>query len=144
MKRHEALAALSREHHTALILCQLLKNSAPDYNGLPTEPSDKASYAINMFNTVLQPHFMKEELLLLKIRNCNIELDVLAEEISTEHEQLTAAFLSLVNETNLEQALNSLGEYLDKHIRKEERQLFPLIERHCSEKQLIEIKDLFQ
>ena len=53
-------------------------------------------------------------------------------------------FSKLVNETNLEQALNSLGEYLDKHIRKEERQLFPLIERHCSEKQLIEIKDLFQ
>ena len=68
MNRHEALAPLSREHHTALILCQLLKKSTPDYKGLPTSPADKAAYAINIFNTLLLPHFRKEEELILKVK----------------------------------------------------------------------------
>ena len=142
MKRHEALVPLSREHHTALILCQLLKNSVPHYKGLPAGVLDKAGYALNIFNTVLQPHFMKEEILLSKVRSCSAELDIISGEIVNEHEQLTAAFLALSNKTDLELALNNLGEALDKHIRKEERQLFPLIEQHCSGKLLDEIKDI--
>ena len=45
MKREEALAPLSREHHSTLILAQLLKKDAPVYHQLPAEPWDKAKYA---------------------------------------------------------------------------------------------------
>jgi len=57
-----------------------------------------------------------------------------------ELEQLAAAFLSLSNVIGLELPLNNLAEALDKHIRKEGRQLFPLIEEHCPAKLLGEIK----
>ena len=43
MKRHEALAPLSREHHGTLILAQLLKKGAPVYKGLPDTDTGKAS-----------------------------------------------------------------------------------------------------
>jgi len=34
MKRHEALAPFSREHHGALILAQVMKKGAPAYKGI--------------------------------------------------------------------------------------------------------------
>jgi len=142
MKRHESLAPLSREHHSALILCQLLKHTAPDYKGLPKDPVAKAVYATNLFYTALQPHFIKEEALLLIIKNCSEKIDTLAGEILQEHAQLTAAFISLGKATDLEQALHELGENLEKHIRKEERELFPLIQQHCGTALLAEVKDL--
>jgi len=143
MKRHEALVPLSREHHSALILCQLLKKSMPDYKGLPSEPKAKASYAVNLFHTILAAHFRKEEELLQRLKDCCAGMNAMAEEIYKEHEQLTAAFLSLTGSDKLEASLNQLGEELEKHVRKEERQLFPFIEEHCPKNLLAESKDLF-
>ena len=81
MKRHEALAPLSREHHSALILAQLLKKDAPAYKGLPTALNEKTAYALQMFTATLQLHFTNEEEMLDKIRNVHIEIDKLSDEI---------------------------------------------------------------
>lgn len=142
MKRHESLAPLSREHHTALILAQLLKSNAPDYRGMPKLPEDKAGYAMNIFQTSLQQHFMKEEKILEKVKHLDEEIGRLSAEIITEHEKLTAEFLSLSCTNHLEQSLHELGMHLDEHIRKEERVLFPMIEEKCPAQLLDEIKDL--
>ena len=88
MKRHEALAPLSREHHSALILAQLLKKDAPAYKGLPTALNEKAAYALHMFITTLQLHFTNEEEMLDKIKNVHTEIDKLSDEIFKEHQQL--------------------------------------------------------
>lgn len=133
MKRHEALAPLSREHHSALILAQLLKKDAPDYKGLPTAVNEKAAYALQMFTATLQLHFKNEEELLDKIRNVHTEIDKLSDEIFKEHQQLKKMFLSLDRTDNTIEELDTLGQALDDHIRKEERLLFPLIQQHCSE-----------
>ena len=142
MKRHEAIAPLSREHHTALILAQMMKHNAPDYRGMPKQPADKAGYAMNIFQTSLQQHFVKEEKLLGMVKHLNADIGKLSDEIISEHEQLTAGFLSLSCSTHLEDSLNELGVHLEDHIRKEERVLFPLIEQWCPEDLIAEIKAL--
>lgn len=133
MKRHDALTPLSREHHSALILAQLLKKDAPAYKGLPTALNEKAVYALQMFTATLQLHFTNEEEMLDKIRNVHTEIDKLSDEIFTEHQQLKKMFLSLDKTNNTSEELDTLGRALEDHIRKEERLLFPLIQQHCSE-----------
>ena len=131
MNRHESLAPLSREHHTALILAQLLKKGAPVYKGLPTLPKDKARFAEKMFANILQQHFTKEETLLEIVKGYHEEIKKLALEITQEHAQLTVGFNSLDSTIDLEEKMDVLGKALDRHIRKEERVLFPLIQQYC-------------
>ena len=140
MKRHEALIPLSREHHDGLILARLLQKDAPAYKGLPTHDEGKAAYAIDLFNKILKQHFATEELMLSAIQNVHPEIDRLSEEITSEHKQLTAAFHSLNQSSNLHHAIDELGINLEQHIRKEERVLFPLIQAHCDEATMQKIK----
>ena len=84
MKRHEALAPLSREHHEALILAQLLKKGVPAYKGLPTDTAGKISYARQLYADKLRRHFLDEEKI-LEIEN------------STTGVELKTYLLSLLN-----------------------------------------------
>lgn len=136
MKRHEALAPLSREHHGALILAQLIKRNAPVYRGLPTDTVGKIQYAIQFYQSDLLAHFKKEEAVLLKVKHCSSDVAAITEEIIAEHGLLKDMFLSLETATDSIAALDELGHLLQTHIRKEERILFPLIQEHCSEEEL--------
>ncbi|MEP6746200.1 MAG: hemerythrin domain-containing protein [Bacteroidota bacterium] len=139
MKRYQSLAPLSREHHPALLLAQLLKKNAPLYKGMPAEPVAKAVYALNFFLTDLKTHFEKEELLLKKVAGFNKEIDRVAVEIIQEHGDLTNDFLTIQTTKDPADRLDALGRQLEQHIRKEERVLFPLIEQYCPEALLTEI-----
>ncbi len=136
MKRHESLVPLSREHHGALLLAQLLKKDAPAYTDLPTLPEEKLIYAVNFYNNNLQTHFIKEEELLAKVKQYHPEIVKLSAEIINEHQQLTNLFNNLDKETNSADSLDALGKALENHIRKEERVLFPLIQQYCPEEVL--------
>ena len=141
MKRHSSLAILSREHHGALILAQLLKKAAPEYKGLPTDIEGKADYASQFYRDELIKHFCEEEQVLIKkIKGINAHLDELGEEITKEHAELKAAFESIKSSNDLATHLDKLGRSLEQHIRKEEREFFPLIQELCSEQLLLEIK----
>jgi iron-sulfur cluster repair protein YtfE (RIC family) len=142
MKRHESLAPLSREHHDALILAQLIKRNAPAYKGLPTTIVDKVDYSINFYKNNLKQHFKKEETMLKKVRNIDPSIAKLADEIVAEHKMLAAFFRSLKDALDQEAVLNELGNELDAHIRKEERVLFPLLQQHCPEELLQKIQPL--
>ncbi|MEP7164713.1 MAG: hemerythrin domain-containing protein [Ferruginibacter sp.] len=144
MKRHGTLTPLSREHHSALILAQLLKKGAPAYKGLPTGNAEKIMYAQKMFHNSLKEHFKKEELLINNVQHCHEDIQKLGKEIFIEHEQLTRSFLNLDKATDPVESMDELGSALDAHIRKEERVLFPLVQEHCPEKDLTEISILLQ
>jgi hemerythrin-like domain-containing protein len=139
MKRHEALAPLSREHHGALILAQLIKKGAPAYKGLPTDVEGKARYAAGFYENDLLLHFSKEEVMLEKVKHTDAAIAQLAEEIIAEHAELKNKFLALGTVADKAIALDELGHLLEAHIRKEERVLFPLIQEHCSEEQLSQL-----
>ena len=136
MKRHEALITFSREHHQALILAQLLKKDAPLYKGLPETTEDKAGYAVRFFETDLQLHFDKEEMVFELVKNSHGNINTLIKELLDEHHILRALFASLRQPEDLTDKMNSTGKLLADHIRKEERVLFPLLEKYCSEEQL--------
>lgn len=142
MKRHETLAPLSREHHGALILAQLIKRNAPVYKNLPTTIGDKVEYTLQFFNNELKNHFKKEELLLHKVKEIHPSITTLADEIFAEHILLKNLFHSLKDTYDAEAVLNELGNELDAHIHKEERVLFPLIQKHCSEEMLQKLQPL--
>ena len=142
MKRHESLAPLSREHHGALILAQLLKRNAPNYKGLPTTIIDKAAYAIQFYKDDLEKHFKKEEAMLKKVSPIHPSIATVADEIVSEHQLLKKLFLSIKYAADQEAILNELGNELDAHIRKEERILFPLIQQHCPEELLQKLQPL--
>ena len=142
MKRHEALAPLSRDHHGTLILAQVMKKNAPLYNGLPDNAKDKARYAIEQFETHIRQHFQVEEAMLEKVKHIHPSVKILAEEIEAEHRVLTHLFQSLAVTTDPVITMNELAVKLTDHIRKEERILFPLLQQQCSETVLAEIHKL--
>jgi iron-sulfur cluster repair protein YtfE (RIC family) len=141
MKRHASLAPLSREHHGALILAQLLKNSSTVYRGLPSDPAGKANYAISFYQEELVKHFKEEEKIVIgKIGGIDASLDALAGEIIAEHKELGKLFGSIKEADDLPAHLEKIGHVLEQHIRKEERVFFPLIEMRCPAKLLSEIE----
>jgi iron-sulfur cluster repair protein YtfE (RIC family) len=142
MKRHEAIAPLSRDHHTSLILAQLLKKNAPVYKGLPETDTEKATYAQELFQNSIQKHFEQEEAMLDLVADGDVELIAITKEIKTEHKELTVLFNSLKTATDLTGTLDTLGITLENHIRKEERILFPLLQLHCSDEQFQQIYKL--
>ena len=141
IKRHKALQPLSRDHHQGLILAQQLKKDAPQYKGMPATIEDKKNYTILFYNNELKKHFEEEEEILFPLaKNKTPEVDILINEIVNEHRKME----NLVNEiqmaTDLVIVFDEFGRLLEKHIRKEERELFPAIEKILTEGQLSELK----
>ena len=132
MKRHIALIPLSHDHHEALILARLIQQGAPAFKGLPTELGPKAEYALDLYQKKLEKHFIQEEGMIPIVAGISQGLDALLEEMVQEHIVLRKLFAQLPAETNLLIPLDHLGKSLEFHIRKEERQIFPLIQECCS------------
>jgi iron-sulfur cluster repair protein YtfE (RIC family) len=137
MKRHDALVPLSRDHHGALILAKLLQKGAPAYKELPTDLPGKAAYASRFFDNELTPHFAAEEKCLLGYaKGVDAGIDALLETMKEQHLQLRTLFGQIATATDLATHLDATGALLEAHVRMEERQLFPLIQEHCSAEQL--------
>ncbi|MEJ7779616.1 MAG: hemerythrin domain-containing protein [Daejeonella sp.] len=133
MKRHTSLISLSREHHGALILARLLRQDAPPYKGLPGDAPGKADYALKFYQEEMIEHFHEEEKVISLVRGINPELDILFHEMEQEHTQLHELFSLINNNSDLPGHLDKLGRVLEDHVRKEERQIFPMIQDNCSE-----------
>jgi len=137
MKRHPALHPLSHDHHQGLILAQQLKKGAPQYRGMPSSLDDKKVYAISFYKDELVKHFKdEEEILFPSVIGKNEKVDSLVEEVISEHRKLEALVNELEKTNQLENVMDELGQLLEKHIRKEERELFVEIEKNLSEAEL--------
>lgn len=142
MKRHPALYTLSHDHHQGLILAQQLKKGAPQYKGMPSTLEDKKEYTLSFYKTELVKHFQDEENILFPaVENKNVEVDKLIAEIISEHRKIEALVSELEKTNNLEAVLDELGKLLEKHIRKEERELFVEIEKVLPDEELITISE---
>ena len=90
MKRHRSLIPLSRDHHRGLLLAQLLKKDAPEYKGLPTDATGKYNYLLDKWKFELKPHFKNEEKILFSsVKGISQQVDLLINELKTEHDELT-------------------------------------------------------
>lgn len=137
MRRHPALVPLSREHHQCLVLSQLLKRNAPNYDGLPSDDEGKKRYALEFLDHSLSLHIKAEEdILFPALLGKSEKLDQLVKELKAEHQEIIKAMNELEIAENLADAMDQLGHLLANHIRKEERTLFEEIQKRLPEEEL--------
>ncbi len=97
----------------------------------------KKNYTISFYNNELKKHFEDEEKILFpSVKSKNEDVDKLIVEIISEHRKMETFINDLEKTDQLESVLDELGWLLEKHIRKEERELFVEIEKVLSEDEL--------
>lgn len=140
MKRHPALYTLSHDHHQGLILAQQLKKGAPQYKGMPSTLDAKKEYTLQFYKSELYQHFKdEEEILFPSVSGKNEIVDNLIAEVISEHRRMEFLIKELEETSNLEDVLDEFGKLLEKHIRKEERELFVEIEKILTDSELSHI-----
>ncbi|MFA0961941.1 hemerythrin domain-containing protein [Roseivirga sp. BDSF3-8] len=144
MKRHSSLIPISREHHKVLLCAQLLKADVPSYEGMPADPAGKIDYFLSFYSEVLEAHMDKEEKLLFPfVSEKASALQRLIRELTTDHEEIRRLSKNLDSASEMiAEHLDELGRLLEKHVRREERQLFQRIQELLSEGQLLELSKL--
>ncbi len=133
IKRHDNIAPLSREHHGALLFSWKLKQGVK--NGTSTERIKK--YISWFWKHHLLPHQQTEEEVLFTDAT-----DPLVKKALEEHTEIRDRIDAiLVNESTAREAIPELAELNDTHIRYEERELFPHLEKKLS---LVELERIGQ
>ncbi|MDT3705489.1 MAG: hemerythrin domain-containing protein [Thiobacillus sp.] len=126
MKRSEFLQPLSREHHAALSLGKSCERAAQ--SGDADVVSQACQRAVQAFANELDRHFQVEERTLLPLlRGTETRTRSLVQRTLADHRQLHGLLDGL--KLNDAEALNTFGQCLLAHVRFEERELFPAIER---------------
>src|SRR4029453_6071258 len=140
-RRHESLIPLSRDHHYALMLCLRIHQGLPLRNQDETWVREKAAQAAQFFETDLPAHFKPEKTGLFPAMRSLTGTSSLLDELLAEHRKLEAIAAGL-DGSEIAQLVDMLGELadlLEAHIRKEERQLFPVYETQMNPEMAAEV-----
>ncbi|MDE3124444.1 MAG: hemerythrin domain-containing protein [Bacteroidota bacterium] len=123
IKRTKAMQPLSRQHHNGLLFCLLLKK------GVAKQASVKiiSDFGIQFWQNELQYHFHLEEMYLIDLGNTYPVLVNGLQKMMYEHGIIHTYFKKMGIHITYEE-ITQLSELLEKHIRFEERILFPHIE----------------
>lgn len=135
MKRSDALAHLSRDHHQGLVVAQRLRRATPE-----TAVAARDAF-LDFWKAEGHDHFRAEEELLLPAfaRHQPPTHDAVVR-VLTEHVDLRRRAGDLAAETRPScDDLHALGDRLRDHIRHEERVLFPLIEAALPAEELLRL-----
>jgi hypothetical protein len=125
MKRSEALAPLSRDHHVALEAALRLRRCSA------TDVGAAAAHFTTFWQSAGRRHFeIEEELLLPALPGRESEWDDAVARVLAEHRQIRQRAERL--QVDDVEAARDLGELLTGHVRFEERSLFPLLEQRLS------------
>ena len=129
--RHPILIPLSNDHHHGLALALRCRRQAlgqikpTGAQGLKERVKEYRDF----FAQNLVPHFQaEEEILFPLIRARAAGSHSLIDELLKDHEQLRKWEGCLEEDKGLAKVLFDLGDLLERHIRREERELFPFFE----------------
>src|SRR5918994_5868207 len=125
MKRRQALIPLSHDHHHALVEARRLRRAAAPED----DPSAAARAFVRFFRTSSVPHFREEEEALFPLLVNVEEAHGLLVQALLDHQHLHSLATALEAGSDIRATMRELGERLEAHVRLEEQQLFPLIER---------------
>lgn len=135
MKRHPALAPLSRDHHHALVVAKQLRDATPQ------TIAETAGAFLDHWKSEEQLHFRIEEELLLPAYAAHGDLEHPAIlRVLVDHVLIRRDARRLADGAPI-QTLHDLGERLANHVMLEEHELFPLIEEVLSEPALQALGD---
>lgn len=131
MKRSEALQPLSHDHHQALFLAMRMSRVEPD------SADEIADAFLTFWREHGQRHFREEEEVLFPVYAEHAEIDeALVGRVLVDHAVIRGAARRLESGADGAadpEALRALGQTLSDHVRREERELFPLIEEAIPE-----------
>ncbi len=136
MKRNRALIPFSHDHHHALLAARRLRVAA-DRADAPA----KAAAFWRFFAAESVSHFREEEERLFPLVAYSEEARPLVVRALLEHQQLHLLAGRLANGETA--PMRELAELLEAHVRFEERELFPLIERVVGDRlSMLELHDM--
>jgi iron-sulfur cluster repair protein YtfE (RIC family) len=135
VKRSDALASLSRDHHHGLVVAQGLRRATAK------TASEARSAFLSFWQSEGRRHFRVEEEVLLPALARHAPADQAAVvQVLVDHVEIRRRADDLRDEpAPALERVHELGERLHHHIRHEERVLFPLIEDALSEPELSEL-----
>ncbi|MBC3539028.1 hemerythrin domain-containing protein [Rufibacter sediminis] len=138
LKRDKNLVPLSREHHFGLLFCWKLRQGLKN----KTDLNAMQGYVKYFWNQILFPHCQEEEWLLQRFLVPN---DILRVRIEEEHRHLHWVVDSICDGKRLvPEQFQTLEQYLVSHIRWEERELFPYLQKVVPQEDLEEAGKLME
>jgi len=133
MKRSPELIPLSKEHHESLVLAKKCQRTAAAGNHDDIE--QLCQQITQTFPDKWEQHFRCEETGIFTLAEAHGgEMASLCQQLKEEHDRLRDIYRAMKGGDC--SGLEAFGELLQTHTRKEERQLFPLIEASFSDEQL--------
>jgi hemerythrin-like domain-containing protein len=124
MKRHAALQPLSRDHHVALVVAQGLRRA-----GVDDAAAARAAFLAFWHEQGARHFRVEEDVLLPMFAEHGDPDDERIARMLLDHVRIRATALTLERAEPADVGtLNALGEELARHVRLEEREVFPLIE----------------
>jgi hemerythrin-like domain-containing protein len=135
MKRHDALAALSRDHHQGLVVAQRLVRATE------ATAAEAREAFLQFWDHDGHQHFgIEEDVLLPAVAHRIAPRDEAVVRVLTDHVDLRRRASDLAADiAPAPSALHDLGGRLRDHIRHEERVLFGMIEQALSERELTDL-----
>lgn len=131
IKRSKELTPLSREHHDGLLFAWKIKQGLA--NDTPVETL--CNYTRWFWSNHIKPHFKDEEKVLVKFLPAD---NLFVQQMIKEHTQIRDLVISLDKKPDAN-SLKQLSEFINNHIRFEERELFPYAEKTLNPEQLNEV-----
>jgi hemerythrin-like domain-containing protein len=134
--RDKNLIPLSHQHQHALALCVRIDRASP------VPEADLAAWQSEIaqqFNSEIALHFAAEEQVLFPAARKLKELAALVDELRVDHAELRELFAQAKAQTLPPGELSGFAQKLSTHIRKEERQLFELLQQLLSQEQLTQL-----
>jgi len=128
MRRDQNIIALSREHHYGLLFCWKIRQGLAKRVDLERI----RKYVLHFWKFNLQDHFAEEELFLFRDR-----FDSLCIEAKQQHGLIRNLIQAVQGGGGRTEIIyRELADQVDKHIRFEERKVFPFLEQDMTKEQL--------
>ncbi|OZU88065.1 hypothetical protein CIL03_13100 [Virgibacillus indicus] len=140
INRHESLKPLSRHHMIGLHVALKLKRAGTEDSRWSVEEIKQDTK--EFWDPDGQEHFREEEEILLPAYSLFADIEKQPEitEMLLEHVKIRAGMDEVLNTDTVNLAqMHKLGILLEAHIRKEERVVFPMIEKALPEEMLVEL-----
>jgi hemerythrin-like domain-containing protein len=135
MKREKQLQPLSHQHHNGLMAALLLKKGVEKQ----ADTTVMDDFIVSVWNGELRNHFIKEEVYLhphvLQIPSLMEKYELM----KAEHHQIRHLIDAIRSGDSNVARITDFYTLLEKHIRFEERELFPFIEQNIQPEQLNEL-----